>query len=99
MVLRLVKIPTVPLAQVLAIFHSVIGLIVGVVITLGALFNQGGEGIWGLGAWALVLLPLLNGALGFLTGLFIAGCYNAVMMAFDKGIELEFDQLDNVTLK
>lgn len=95
MVVKLTKISMMPLAGILTCVHAIIGLIVGGIITVGSLGDTQAEGLWALGAWAIVVLPLVNGLLGFLTGVFISGCYNLVVQWFG-GIEVEFEQQDAI---
>ncbi|MBF0490839.1 MAG: hypothetical protein HQL15_09565 [Candidatus Omnitrophica bacterium] len=99
MLFKLSKISVMPLAKILCILHAVVGLILGLIVTLGSLLNQDSEGLWGLGAWAILVLPLVNAVLGFVTGFFLASAYNIISQWLDQGIELEFEHLDAVSLK
>ena len=99
MLLRLNRISVMPTALVFSVLHAVIGLVFGAIVTIGVLFNPENEGIWGLGAWAIFVLPIVNAVLGFLTGSFVAGSYNLIVQWLGKGIELDFDHLDSVSLK
>ena len=73
---RLIKIKPISLARIFCVLHAFIGVLMGIISALIALSGQEADGIWSLGAWALLVFPLVNAGLGFLTGLFLAGAYN-----------------------
>ena len=83
-----------PLAKMLFCIHAVVGLILGVIATIGSLTNAGDDGFWALGAWSLLVFPVVNSAIGFLTGIFIAWIYNLFAQLMG-GIELEFEGQEN----
>jgi hypothetical protein len=99
MLLKLTKIPVIPLAGVVGLIQGSLGIILGAMVTIGSLFNQEAEGIWSLGVWAIVILPIVNVLLGFVTGALLALFYNTLGPLFNQAVELEFEQLDSVTLK
>lgn len=86
------------LAGILAVLHTLIGIVVGAVIALGALLNQEGEGLWSLGIWAILVLPVVNAMIGYGTGLLIAFFYNLMAQGLNQGIEMEFERTDSVSL-
>jgi len=73
---KLKKISAMPLAKIFCVLHAFVGLILGLIVTLGSLSGQADDGFWALGPWALLLFPIVNSALGFLTGLSLAWGYN-----------------------
>ena len=89
--LKLRKISAFPLAKIFCCLHALLGFILGIVVTLGSLAGQEDEGIWSLGAWSLLIFPLVNSFLGFLTGLFLSWCYN-LFAQWLGGIEFEFEE-------
>ena len=92
MVLKIQKISAVPLGIILCCMHTIVGLILGVIVSVGSLTNAEEGGLWDLGVWAILVLPLINAALGFITGLFLAGAYNLLVQWFGRAIELEVEQ-------
>lgn len=96
MIVKLTKIQAGPLAVMLGGVHALVGLAVGAAVTLGALASsEEREGLWALGPWAMLLLPLVNAFLGAAAGLVLAGFYNLNVKWFG-GIQVEFDQQDQV---
>ena len=85
MIKRLNKISPIPLAKILCCMHTVVGIILGITVTITSLMTSE-EG--GMGAWSLLVFPVLNAGLGFLAGIFIAGSYNVFSQWFGK---IEFD--------
>jgi hypothetical protein len=84
------------LAKVLGLLYAVIGLIAGAILSLVALAASaiGGRTGFGLlenvffGAGAIVVLPILYGAIGVVGGLIVGFAYNVIAGAVG-GIELE----------
>ena len=89
--IKLQNISVMPLAKISCAFHVVIGVLLGIVVTIGSLTSQQDDGIWSLGAWSLLVFPVFNAALGFLTGLFLAWGYNLFAQWFG-GIEFEIER-------
>ncbi len=73
---KLKRVSIMPVAKILCAFHAVVGVILGTIVTIGSMTGQEDEGFWSLGPWSLLVFPLVNAALGFLTGLFLAWGYN-----------------------
>lgn len=87
------------LAKISFVVYALIGLIVGCVVALLALFGAalGGVGTTGpfvgmaLGVGAIIALPILYGIIGFLAGLIGAAIYNAAA-GMIGGVEVELQQ-------
>lgn len=87
-------------AKVLGILYAVLGLIFGILTScffligeaIGGMSGGPGRGPMALtfGVGAVIILPLLYGALGFIFGALGAAIYNMVARLVG-GIELEFD--------
>ena len=87
---KLQKISVMPVAKILCCLNALVGIILGVIVTIGSLTGQGDEGLWGLGAWSLLVFPVINAGMGFLTGIFLAWSYNLFSQWFG-GIEFEIE--------
>ena len=79
------RVAPVQLAKVLGAIYAVIGLIFGCIAALfsmmgGLVAQQSGSGSLGMlfGVGAIIFLPLLYGALGFIGGLIFSMLYNLV---------------------
>ena len=86
MVIKIEKVSMVPAAKVLAVLHAVVGLVLAVIVTIVSMFRQ--EESAQMGAWSLLIFPVLNGGIGFLLGIFIVAVYNFIAQRFG-GIEFE----------
>jgi len=91
---KLQRIPLIPLAKILCALQAVIGIILGVIVTIGSLSGQEDDGLWSFGAWSLLIFPVVNAVIGFLTGLSIAWAYNLFAQWFG-GIEFELEEKEN----
>jgi hypothetical protein len=98
--MRIRRIQPLPLAKISGVFNLVLGLVVGLIFSLvglavpafgGAPAAQQMPG-WSLffGVGAIVFLPVLYGAFGFLSGLIGAAFYNA-LAKFVGGIVIEVE--------
>jgi len=85
---KLQSIYLMPLAKIFCALHAVVGLVLGLIVTIGSAANPEAEGIWSLGAWSILVFPIVNALLGFLTGIFLAWSYNLFSQWFG-GIEFE----------
>ena len=79
------RVAPVQLAKVLGAIYAVIGLIFGCIAALfsmmgGLVAQQAGSGSLGMlfGVGAIIFLPVLYGALGFIGGLIVSMLYNLV---------------------
>ncbi len=88
---RLKKIAVMPLAKIFCCLHSTIGFILAVIVTIGSMSGQPDEGIWSLGPWSLLIFPVVNAGLGFLTGALLAWGYNFFSGNWG-GIEFEIEE-------
>ena len=98
MVIR--RIDPISLAKIFGLLYAGLGLLIGAVVSLVAVFGSGlaavGEKspvpLLGLffGVGAIVLLPLLYGFFGFLGGLIWSGLYN-LAARFTGGLVVETD--------
>jgi len=95
---QLKKIGVLSAAKIIGVFDAILGLIGGALISvtslIGATSGLGGEGaasgiIFGLGA--VVCLPILYGAIGFIIGAIGAFIYNFLAQAIG-GIEIELGE-------
>jgi hypothetical protein len=86
--------------KVMGITYALLGLIPGVIIALAAMAgvagnaNQGDHSalpFLGMGAFAVVFIPLLYGIGGFIGGIICAAVYNLVAGVVG-GLELEFER-------
>ncbi len=87
---KLKKISILSVAKILCCLNALVGFILGVVVTVGSMTGQEDEGLWGLGPWALLVFPIVNAGLGFLTGIFFIWVYNLFAQWFG-GIEFELE--------
>ena len=87
---NLQKISVMSLAKVFAVLHALIGLILGVIVTIGSMSGSENDGFWGLGPWSLLVFPIVNAGLGFLTGILLAWSYNIFSQWFG-GIEFKIE--------
>ena len=88
------------LAKIMGILYAVLGLLMGFIISavalfgalLGSAFSNSTEPFMGLifGAGAIIVMPILYGVMGFISGIITAGIYNFVVR-FTGGLELEFE--------
>jgi hypothetical protein len=86
--MKLQKIAVLPLAKIFCCLDASVGLVLGFVVTVGSILGQEGEGLWSLGVWSILVFPLVNAVLGFLTGMFVAWSYN-LFSAWLGGIEVD----------
>ena len=92
MPVKVLKIRAMPLATMLCCLHAIIGFILGLIVTIASSVSSAPEeGLMSLGAWSLLVFPILNAVVGFLSGLFIAACYN-FLTPFCGGIEVEVER-------
>lgn len=94
MQVKLKKISTKSFILIFSIINVTAGLILGTVVTIVSLAapdEQGAGG--GIGAWAILIFPILNGLLGIATGAFFTGLYNFLAQRFG-GINLEFEAIE-----
>jgi hypothetical protein len=73
--MKLVNISVMPVGKIFGAFQTTIGFILGIIAAIGSMTNQLDDGFWSLGAWSILVFPLINGILGLLTGIFFAWSY------------------------
>lgn len=88
---KLQSISILTLAKIFAALHAMIGLVLAVIITIGSVTTGQEDGVWSLGPWSLLVFPVVNSILGFVTGSIIAWGYNLFSQKFG-GIEFEIEQ-------
>ena len=88
---KLQKISVFSLAKIFCGLHAVVGLVLGVIVTIGFTTGQLDDGFWSLGPWSLLVFPVVNSGLGFMTGAFLAWGYNFFAQWFG-GIEFETEK-------
>ncbi len=82
--------------KVFGVLYAILRLIAGFLITMVALLGSGLQGGGGglspmlFGVAAVVMVPLLYGAIGFIGGIIVAAVYN-VVVTIAGGIELEIE--------
>ena len=91
MILKLQKISVLPVAFIFCGLHTVVGFILGVIVSMAAVMTNDEQATMGLGMWSMLVFPVVNAVLGFLAGAFIAGMYNFMSQCFG-GIKFEFEQ-------
>ena len=98
MTLKLKKISVMPVALLFCALHAVIGFVIGVIVGAGALMGNDPGPSMGLGVWSMLIFPLINAAVGFLAGSFLAWCYNFFVEYSGIGIKMEFEEEDRARL-
>ena len=88
---KLLRISVLPLAKVFCYLYALVGFILGVMVTIGSFTTQESEGLGSLGPWSLLVFPIVNAGLGFLTGAFLAWGYN-LLSQWLGGIEFEIEK-------
>ena len=91
MKLKLVKVSTKSFVLIFSIINTIIGLILGALITLLSLLPVEGQAPNPAGAWAILIFPIVNGILSMATGTLLTGLYNFFAEKFG-GLELEFKE-------
>ena len=84
------KISVLPFAKMFCALYTVIGLIIGIILSIVSLATDDEQLTMGLGLWAILVFPFINMVMGIAIGSFIAWCYNLMSIVFG-GIELEFE--------
>jgi len=93
------RIGVLSLAKMLGGLYGLIGFIAGIGVALalkistaqaGIPFDPGSSWTQNLGFYAIIVLPVLYGAIGFVTGLLVAAVYNWLARHIG-GIELELE--------
>jgi hypothetical protein len=90
MQLKLIKISMKSFILIFSTINVIAGFVLGAVVTLISLIAPDEQGAGAVGAWAILIFPILNGLLGLATGAFLTGMYNFLAPRFG-GIELEFE--------
>ena len=70
MKLKVMKISTKSFILIFSIINVAAGFILGAIVTLVSLLSPEDEQNGAIGAWAILIFPLLNGILGVVTGMF-----------------------------
>jgi len=97
---KIKKIGAMALGKVMGAMYAIIGLIIGGVVTifsvLGSTFSSSGSigrgTLFGVGA--IIFLPILYGALGFISGVLSGWIFNLVTR-WVGGLEIEFEDSNN----
>ncbi|MBS1266800.1 MAG: hypothetical protein MAG795_00769 [Candidatus Woesearchaeota archaeon] len=92
------KIGVMSLGKVFAVLYAILGLIVGVFMTLFSLIGaavgmQESTSMLGgaiVGIFSIILVPIIYGAMGFVSGLIMALLYNLVA-SWVGGLEVEIN--------
>ena len=91
MKLKLKKIPMKPFVKISSIIYVIAGFLLGLVVTIVSFIVPDEQGLAGVGPWSVVVFPFLNGVLGLLSSMFLAGMYN-VLSPYIGAIEFEFEK-------
>lgn len=82
------------MSKLLAAVQGVFGLVAGLFLTLAYLIDPaflqtsaGGVGAL-FGVWSVVMMPLINAVLGFMTGALLAGVYNLYVRLSGTGVSV-----------
>ncbi|MBF0330355.1 MAG: hypothetical protein HQL17_00320 [Candidatus Omnitrophica bacterium] len=85
------------LSRLLGVVQGAFGFVTGVFFTLTYLIDPeflqssvGGIGSF-FGVWSFIVLPVINAALGLLTGAMLAWVYNAYVRFLGAGIQVDVD--------
>jgi|GEM_PF-2066515 len=76
MKLKLKTIAIMPFAQIITVIQIITGFILGLVVTVVSIVAPNEQAAGGVGAWSILVFPVLNGLIGFSTALFVAWAYN-----------------------
>lgn len=95
--IRIKRVDVWSLSRILGIVQAGVGLVTGIFFTLSYIIDPeflrasfGGIGMF-FGVWSFIVLPVLNAALGFLSGALVAWGYNFYVRTFGSGISLEIE--------
>jgi len=89
--LKLKKISMKSFILIFSTINVLAGFILGIIVTIASLAAPEEQGA-ALGAWAILIFPIVNGLLGVITGAFLTGMYNFLANYFG-GLEFEFETL------
>ena len=84
------KIAPMKLAVMMCCLNSVTGLLVGIMTALMSVISPAEDTPGGMGAWSIIVFPVLAALFSFLGGLFSAWAYN-LFAGWLGGISLDFD--------
>lgn len=76
MILKINKISIKSLVWILSVIYVSAGFVLGLIVTIASLVSPPDQEMGGVGAWAVLLFPIINGLLGCLTAMFLASMYN-----------------------
>jgi hypothetical protein len=91
MLLKLNKIAVKPFVLIVGTIQVVAGFILGLIVTLVALVAPSDQ-VPGVGPWSIIVFPILNGLIGVITAVFLAGIYN-VFSKHVGGVVFEFENV------
>ncbi len=87
--LKLKKISMKSFILIFSTINVLAGFVLGAVVSVVSLITPNEQGS-AMGAWAILIFPVLNGLLGVVTGAFLTGMYNFIAPRFG-GVQLEFE--------
>lgn len=96
MKVTLKKVPTKAFTLMFASINVIAGFFLGILVTTASLLSPP-EQEGNIGAWAIILFPIINGLLGLATGSFLTWIYNLLARRLG-GIEMELESLEGVSL-
>ena len=105
MEVRIKKLDVWSVSRILGLVQMGVGFVTGLFFTLAYLIDPdflresvGGVGTF-FGLWSVIVLPVLNAAIGFGSGALIAWGYNYYVGWFGPGIALELEAVSPPALK
>ena len=70
--------------------NFILGFFIGAMITVVSIVSPADQSLGGLGAWSILIFPILNGLLGVMSASFLVPIFNYLSRILG-GIELEFE--------
>ena len=93
MKVKLKNLSVLPSAKMFSALYTILGIIAGSIMAIAGMVTGEDQFTFGLGPWAVVVIPLLNMIMGFILGAFISWAYNLLSKSLG-GFELEFEAED-----
>ena len=91
MTIKIQQINILSLVKFLTVLNAGMGFLIGLVVSALALTGSDEESFMGLGAWAILVLPVINAVFGSVSAVVLGYGYNLCASVFG-GIEIETDQ-------
>lgn len=85
---QIIRIDMMSLAKIMCVLHAIVGVVIAIIFLIGASVSPNKEQGFSAALMMIVILPLLNAAIGFTTGCFLAWLYN-ILAGRLGGIKVE----------